>query len=70
MPLNCEVRIFDFSGHSTRAAIADYIVKVAPKKTFLVHGDDGAVEWFRQEIQRRLPDTEIIVPEPGDEHEI
>lgn len=70
VPLNCEVRIFDFSGHSTRAAIADYIVKVAPKKTFLVHGDDGAVEWFRQEIQRRLPDTEIIVPEPGDEHEI
>ncbi|MES2657383.1 MAG: MBL fold metallo-hydrolase [Verrucomicrobiota bacterium] len=68
--LNCEVKIFDFSGHSTRAAIADYIVKVAPKKTFLVHGDDGAVEWFRQEISRRLPNTEIIVPEPGDEHEI
>ena len=32
--------IFDFSGHSTREAIADYIVKVSPKKTFLVHGDD------------------------------
>jgi Cft2 family RNA processing exonuclease len=70
VPLNCEVRIFDFSGHSTRDAIADYIVKVAPKKTFLVHGDDGAVEWFRQEIQRRLPGTEIIVPEPGVEYEI
>ncbi|MEO5916288.1 MAG: MBL fold metallo-hydrolase [Luteolibacter sp.] len=70
VPLNCEVRIFDFSGHSTRADIADYIVKVAPKKTFLVHGDDGAVEWFRQEIQRRLPTTEIIVPEPGVEYTI
>ncbi len=70
VPLNCEVRIFDFSGHSTRDAIADYIVKVAPKKTFLVHGDDGAVEWFRQEIQRRMPNTEIIVPEPGVEYEI
>ena len=42
----------------------------APKKTFLVHGDDGAVEWFRQEIKRRLPDTEVIVPEPGVEYEI
>ncbi len=68
--LNCEVRIFDFSGHSTRAAIADYIVKVAPKKAFLVHGDDGAVEWFRQEIKRRLPATEVIVPAPGVEYEI
>jgi predicted metal-dependent RNase len=68
--LNCETRIFDFSGHSTRDAIADYIVKVAPKKVFLVHGDDGAVEWFRQEIKRRLPTAEVIVPEPGVEYTI
>lgn len=70
VPLHCETRIFDFSGHSTRDAIADYIVKVRPKKTFLVHGDDGAVEWFRAEIQRRLPDTQVIVPIPGQEHAI
>ena len=70
VPLNCEMRIFDFSGHSTREAIADYIVKVAPKKTFLVHGDDAAVEWFRQEIKRRLPKTEVIIPEPGVEYEL
>lgn len=68
--LNCEVKVFDFSGHATRESIADYIVKVAPKKTFLVHGDDPAIEWFRQEITRRLPSTEIIVPQPGDIHEI
>ena len=68
--LNCETRIFDFSGHSTRDAIAEYIVKVAPKKVFLVHGDDGAVEWFRGEVMRRLPNTEVIVPEPGVEYEI
>ena len=43
VPLNCEVRIFDFSGHSTRDAIADYAVRVKPKKIFLVHGDDGAM---------------------------
>jgi Cft2 family RNA processing exonuclease len=68
--LNCEMRVFDFSGHSTRDAIADYIVKVRPKKAFLVHGDDGAVEWFREEIQRRLPDTEVIIPLPGEAHVI
>ena len=70
VPLNCEMRIFDFSGHSTRDAILDYILKVAPKKAFLVHGDDGAVAWFSQEIKRRLPNTEVIVPEPGVEYEI
>jgi len=70
VPLRCEVRAFDFSGHATREDIADYIVKVRPKKTFLVHGDDPAVEWFRQEIERRLPSTEVIIPQPGVAHEI
>ncbi|MFK7852255.1 MAG: MBL fold metallo-hydrolase [Akkermansiaceae bacterium] len=68
--LNCEVRAFDFSGHSTRDAIADFAVRVKPKKIFLVHGDEGAMEWFRQELQSRLPDAEIIIPEPGVEFDI
>lgn len=70
VPLNCEMRVFDFSGHSTRDAIANYAVKLTPKKIFLVHGDDDAVEWFRQELQQRLPDSQIIVPIPGEEHQI
>jgi len=70
VPLRCETRSFDFSGHSTREAIADYIEKLRPTKTFLVHGDDDAVEWFREETMRRLPDTEVIVPLPGVEHRI
>jgi Cft2 family RNA processing exonuclease len=70
VPLRCEMRVFDFSGHSTRDAIADYAVSLRPKKLFLVHGDDDAVEWFRQELGGRLPDSQIIVPVPGEEHVI
>ena len=70
VPLRCEMRVFDFSGHSTRDAIFDYIAKVRPKKAFLVHGDDDAVEWFRHEIERRLPGTQPVVPIPGEEHVI
>ena len=68
--LNCEVRIFDFSGHSTRDAIADFAVSVKPKKVFLVHGDDGAMAWFKQELETRLPGVEVIIPAPGVEFEI
>jgi predicted metal-dependent RNase len=68
VPLNCEVRVFDFSGHSTRDAIADYAVRVKPKKIFLVHGDEGAMAWFKAEFGKRLPDSEVIIPEPGVEH--
>ena len=68
--LNCEVRAFDFSGHSTREAIADFAVKVKPKKILLVHGDEGAMVWFKQELERRLPQTQIILPSPGEEIEL
>lgn len=68
VPLRCETRVFDFSGHATREAIADYVEKVRPKKAFLVHGDQPALEWFRHELKRRLPRSEIIVPIPGDSH--
>jgi Cft2 family RNA processing exonuclease len=70
VPLHCETRSFDFSGHSTREAIADYICKVRPKKAFLVHGDDDAVEWFRTELTTRIPETQIIIPQPGIPHTI
>jgi Cft2 family RNA processing exonuclease len=70
VPLNCEVRIFDFSGHATRESLLEYIIKVNPPKTFLVHGDDPAVEWFKKELAEKLPATEVIVPQPGDEHVI
>jgi len=70
VPLNCEVRVFDFSGHATRDTLLEYILKVAPKKAFLVHGDEPAVEWFRKQLAEKLPDTEVIVPQPGEEYEI
>ncbi|MEY3395492.1 MAG: hypothetical protein RL346_1728 [Verrucomicrobiota bacterium] len=68
--LNCEMRTFDFSGHSTREAIADFAVNMKPKHIFLVHGDEPAMAWFMQELQRRLPDTRVIIPEPGVEFDI
>jgi len=63
--LRCETRAFDFSGHSTRDAILDYILKVKPKKTLLVHGDAAALEWFRAQVSTHLPDSEVVIPEPG-----
>jgi predicted metal-dependent RNase len=68
--LRCDKRVFDFSGHSTRDAILDYILRLKPAMVFLVHGDDDAVEWFRAEQAEKLPTAVVIVPEPGVEHVI
>lgn len=63
--LLCERRVFDFSGHATRDDLLAYILKVRPKKTFLVHGDPKASAWFVDQLKSKLPETEAIIPEPG-----
>ena len=64
----CEMKVFDFSGHATRESLLDYILKVKPKTTFLVHGDPRATEWFKEQLKSKLPSTQAIVPEPGHDY--
>ncbi|MEM1084508.1 MAG: MBL fold metallo-hydrolase [Verrucomicrobiota bacterium] len=68
VPLNAEVEVFDFSGHATRDDLLDYILKVRPKRTFLVHGDPKASRWFEEQLKTKLPGTEAIIPEPGKDY--
>ncbi len=63
--LLCDVERYDFSGHSTRDALFDYVKTTKPDKLLLVHGDDGAMAWFAERVWEELPDTEVIIPEPG-----
>ncbi|HEY5792437.1 MAG TPA: MBL fold metallo-hydrolase, partial [Chthoniobacterales bacterium] len=63
--LRCQVDQFNFSAHATRDSLRDYAIKLKPKKILLVHGDAPAVAWFRRELSAALPETEILVPEPG-----
>ncbi len=64
VPFNCAMDIFDFSGHSERDAILAYMLKVAPRKMFLVHGDIAASEWFRDQLAEQLPDCDVTIPQP------
>lgn len=64
-PLKCRTESFSFSGHATREALVDYARRLAPKKVLLVHGDPDALEWMQQSIQAVLPDSEVLIPEPG-----
>jgi Cft2 family RNA processing exonuclease len=66
----CEMEIFDFSGHATRESLLDFILKVRPKKAFLVHGDPKASTWFKDQLRDKLPKTESIIPEPGINYQI
>ncbi|MGB8166825.1 MAG: MBL fold metallo-hydrolase [Chthoniobacteraceae bacterium] len=63
--LRCPVESFYFSAHASREKLRAYVNKVQPKKVILVHGDSGAIEWFRGTLAADLPGSEIITPTPG-----
>jgi len=67
---NCSVQRFDFSGHADRDSLLAYACKLAPRQIFLVHGDEEAMAWFKSELAARLPDTEVLVPEPGGRYDL
>lgn len=63
--LNCQVEEFSFSAHATRDSLLNYAISLRPKKIILVHGDRPAIEWFQLKLYKELPDTEVLIPEPG-----
>jgi Cft2 family RNA processing exonuclease len=65
LPLNCEVRDFTFSAHASRESLLNYATALRPRKILLVHGDRSAIEWFHLKLYKELPETEVIIPEPG-----
>ena len=67
--VDCVVREFDFSAHAPRECLLDYIRKVTPRIVILVHGDPLAIAWFQQKISAEMPNTTVVVPEPGKKYE-
>ena len=68
--LECAIDTFNFSAHASRESIRAWVNKVAPKKIVLVHGDAPAIEWMRQTLSADLPNSEVIVPVPGEAVEL
>ncbi len=54
----------DYSGHADYEEIIDWMrhFEGKPRKTFLVHGDGGALETFQQHIQKALG-WNVVVPQ-------
>jgi len=67
---DCDLEILDFSGHAHREDLLNYILKVAPPKVFLVHGDAPATAWFAAQLAEKMPNSEVIIPLPGEPYTI
>ena len=59
----CQVEKFDFSGHSDRTALENYIAKVNPKVLIVQHGDSEAVDSLVQWAKKELSCEAVYGPE-------
>lgn len=59
------VRAFDFSAHSGRSELFEYVRRVQPEKVFCVHGDEGSCGLFARELREEGFDAQA--PELGQE---
>ncbi len=65
-PVHASVDQFDMSGHADREELVAYAVKTQAKKIVLTHGDPEARAWFKETLQKVMPESEIIDPKPLD----
>ena len=65
-----EVRSLDFfSSHAGRSDLLNYVIKIKPKKVFLVHGEDPARNSFK-DLLNQNGIKEVYLPEMGEEFEL
>ncbi|MFZ4776453.1 MAG: MBL fold metallo-hydrolase RNA specificity domain-containing protein, partial [Terrimicrobiaceae bacterium] len=65
IPVRCHIEEFQFSAHASRETLRNYAIHLKPSQIVLVHGDRPAVDWFQLALFKELPETEVIVPDPG-----
>jgi Cft2 family RNA processing exonuclease len=66
LPLRCRTEKFNFSAHSSREDLRAFANRLRPKKILLVHGDAEASAWFRETLAADLPESEVLIPPPGE----
>ena len=64
--LNCKFDKFDLTSHADRNEILEYILRKDPRCVVLTHGGEKSREWFMYEIFDRLPNTNVVIPNPSE----
>ncbi len=69
-PIRASIDQFDLSGHAERNELVDYAVKSQADTIVLTHGDPEARDWFNAMLGKRLPECNVLDPEPMVEYVI
>lgn len=67
--IKCHIRQFEFSAHSDREDLHEFILAVKPKKLFLMHGDPDNIQELADWAQANTT-CEVITPKNTESYEI
>lgn len=65
--VDCAVERFRFSGHSNRRDLLEVVDELDPETIVLLHGEQAARQWMRDNIGYFHTDIDVRMPEKGDE---
>lgn len=68
--VRAEVRRFRFSGHAHRRDLIQLVEILRPSTVVLVHGEAGAKEWMKDNLEFFYDDLRVLLPAQGEELEI
>ena len=63
-PLRASIEQFDLSGHADRESLLNYAVQSDARAIVLNHGETTARKWFEEQLNKQVPQTKIINPNP------
>lgn len=66
-PVNATVKQIELSGHGDQVELIEFVEKIRPRKTFLVHGNLDQAEALAKRISSL---TEVVVPSSGEIFEL
>jgi Cft2 family RNA processing exonuclease len=69
-PIRASIDQFDLSGHADRSELLQSAEQTEARAIILTHGDQDARDWFQAQLKKRLPNTQVIDPEPLLEYEV
>ncbi len=67
LPVNATVKQIELSGHGDQTELVEFVEKIRPRKTFLVHGNLDQAEALAKKIKLL---TEVVLPSKGEVFEL
>lgn len=68
--VNARVEKFELSGHADRDELLQFAIQATPRNIVLTHGETPARAWFKEELAKALPNSNVIDPVPLQPYEV